>query len=248
MAPRMHVLVVVLAPNKMSSPAKSSLSSKSHQEAFSETVGMFANSAIVGSMMPVTIADSEDAEDRRDNNQKHNHTSLTGNGNTTNTRHTARVQSVIKRVERGMLNIPRRRMLTCNLHQDKDRKNQEHFSGYTQDQSCRDSALNFSAEPRICIPPWAGGVCSNSHLKFTLRTQHRTTTNSCHPNAKSLLRPPASPFHSCCSLAITSIPTDINMTTRVCTDRNCAFTGIAGKNSCARVLFINGVPMYFLSL
>ena len=190
---------------------------------------MFANSAIVGSMMPVTIADSKDAEDRRDNNQKQNQTSLTGNGNTTNTRHTARVQSVIKRVERGMLSIPRRRMLTCNLHQHKDRKDQEHFSGYTRDQSCRDSALNFSAEPRICIPPWAGDVCSDSHLKFTLRTQRRTTTNSCHPNAKSLLRPPASPFHSCCSLAITSIPTDINMTTRRLHRQKLCFHGDRGQ-------------------
>ena len=42
------------------------------------------------------------------------------------------------------------------------------------------------------------GRCSNSHLKFTLRVQRRTTTNSCHSNEKSSLRPPASPFHSCC--------------------------------------------------
>ena len=57
------MLIDVLVPNKVSNPAKSSSSSKSDQAAISETVGMFAHSAIVGSIMLVKHADSNDAED-----------------------------------------------------------------------------------------------------------------------------------------------------------------------------------------
>ena len=57
------MLIDVLAPNKVSNPTKSSSSSKSDQAAISETVGMFAHSAIVGSIMLVSHADSNDAED-----------------------------------------------------------------------------------------------------------------------------------------------------------------------------------------
>ena len=38
---------------------------------------------------------------------------------------------------------------------------QEHFTGHTPNSLCRDSAFNFSAEPRICIPPWAGASVQN---------------------------------------------------------------------------------------
>ena len=63
MAEKMRVLVVGLAPRRVRSRAKSSLSSKSHQAAISEIVGMFFSSAIVGSKKPVTPADSDDADD-----------------------------------------------------------------------------------------------------------------------------------------------------------------------------------------
>ena len=51
MAAKMRVWVVALAPNRVCSPAKSSRSSTSHQQAISATVGMFAKSAIGDSMM-----------------------------------------------------------------------------------------------------------------------------------------------------------------------------------------------------
>ena len=43
--------------------------------------------------------------------------------------------------------------------------------------------FEHSAEPRIYIPPWAGGVCPNSHVICTRRTQRRTTSISCHQKA-----------------------------------------------------------------
>ena len=54
----MRILVVAMAPNKMSSPAKSSLSSKSHD---SRHICQFRHS--VGPMMRVTTANSDDADD-----------------------------------------------------------------------------------------------------------------------------------------------------------------------------------------
>ena len=83
----------------------------------------------------------------------------TGDGNTTNTAHSARVQSV---AQKGITkNAKHSQDAGFQPQPFTDSKNQEHSTGYTRDQLCRDSALNFSVEPRICIPPWAGGVCSN---------------------------------------------------------------------------------------
>ena len=85
--------------------------------------------------------------------------SPTGNGNTTNTGHSARVQSVAQKGRTK--NAKHSQDAGFQPQPFTDSKNQEHSTGYTWNQWCRDSALNFSMEPRICIPPWAGGVCSN---------------------------------------------------------------------------------------
>ena len=120
----------------------------------------------------------------------------TGDGNTTKSRHSARVLQVHKGLDEECRTIQNAQDPNRNLRHLTDSKNQEHFTGYKPDQSCRVPALNFTAEPKTCIPPWAGGVCSYSQLKFRIGTQCRATTSPVTRthNLCCAQQPP----HSCC--------------------------------------------------